>query len=153
MYKLVSRLATFLILLSLSAAAFAQNSTHDAQEAIKQVMIQQEAAWNRGDLEGFMAGYWNSPDLTFYSGANIASGWQAALDRYRKSYQGEGREMGHLDFSDLNIQSLGPDAAFVRGAWKLTMKDGKTPHGLFTLVFHKFLGGWRIIHDHTSVAE
>jgi len=53
----------------------------------------------------------------------------------------------------LRIERLGVDAAFVRGAWELTMSDGKTPHGLFTLVFRKFSDGWKIVHDHTSAAE
>ena len=100
-----------------------------------------------------MAGYWNSPELTFFSGARMTSVGKPTLDRYRKSYQSEGREMGKLEFSDLNIEALGPDAAFVRGAWKLTMSDGKTPHGLFTLVFRRLPDGWKIVHDHTSAAE
>jgi ketosteroid isomerase-like protein len=121
--------------------------------AVESVLHQQQDAWNHHDLEGFMAGYWNSPELTFFSGATMSSGWQATIDRYRKKYQGEGREMGHLEFSDLNIQVLAADAAFVRGAWELTLADGKKPHGLFTLVFRKFPEGWKIVHDHTSAAE
>jgi len=92
-------------------------------------------------------------ELTFFSGAKIYSGWQSTLERYRKTYQSEGREMGKLEFSDLKIEALAPDAALVRGAWHLTMSDGKTPHGWFTLVFRKFPDGWKIIHDHTSAAE
>ena len=99
-----------------------------------------------------MSGYWNSPELTFF-GSKKTSGWQATLDSYRKSYQGEGHEMGKLEFSDLQIEALVPDAAFVRGGWKLTMSDGKTPHGLFTLVFRHFPEGWKIIHDHTTQEE
>jgi len=97
-----------------------------------------------------MSGYWNSPDLTFFSGANVTTGWQDTLERYRKRYQSEGHEMGQLRFSDLQITPLASDAAYVRGAWKLTMKDGKMPHGLFTLLFRKFPDGWKIVHDHTS---
>ena len=100
-----------------------------------------------------MAGYWNSPELTFFSGAKQRSGWQATIQRYRNTYQSEGREMGKLEFSHLTIQPLGTDSAFVRGAWKLSMSDGTTPHGLFTLVFRKFPDGWKIVHDHTSAAE
>lgn len=99
-----------------------------------------------------MAGYWNSPRLTFFSEANKISGWQSALERYQKRYQAEGREMGNLRFSDLEVETLGPDSAFVRGAWQLTMTDGKNPSGLFTLVFRKFPEGWKIVHDHTSEA-
>jgi ketosteroid isomerase-like protein len=58
--------------------------------------------------------------------------------------------MGQLQFSELQVTPLASNAAFVRGAWKLTMTDGKTPHGLFTLLFRKFPDGWKIVHDHTS---
>jgi ketosteroid isomerase-like protein len=141
------------ILLSFSFNAFAQNSQTDVTSAVEQVLHRQQEAWNRRDLETFMAGYWNSPDLTFFSGAQKTSGWQSTGERYRNKYQSEGKEMGQLEFSDLNIQELAPDAAFVRGAWHLTMSDGKMPHGLFTLVFRKFPDGWKIVHDHTSVAD
>jgi len=141
-----------LLLLALVAAALgghAQNTATDTTAAIEQVMRQQEQAWNKGDLEGFMQGYWKSPELTFFSGAQVLHGWQETLDRYRKRYQSEGREMGRLEFSELQIEPLG-GGAFVRGSWKLTMRDGKAPHGLFTLIFRKFPEGWRIVHDHTS---
>jgi ketosteroid isomerase-like protein len=124
-----------------------------SQSAIETVLRTQQEAWNRHDLDAFMAGYWKSPELTFFSGANERDGWQATLDRYRAAYASPGHEMGKLEFSGLRIEMLGLDAALVRGSWHLTMPDGKTPHGLFTLVFRKFLEGWRIVHDHTSVAE
>jgi ketosteroid isomerase-like protein len=95
----------------------------------------------------------NSPQLTFFSGAEISSGWQATLERYRRRYQGEGREMGKLVFSDLRIELTGLESAFVRGAYTLTMSNGQTPHGIFTLIFRKFPGGWKIVHDHTSAAQ
>jgi uncharacterized protein (TIGR02246 family) len=125
----------------------------DSKNAIEHVLRTQQDAWNHHDLDAFMAGYWNSPDLTFFSGAKQTAGWQATLDRYRATYASPGHGMGTLDFSALRIEMLGPDAAFVRGAWHLTMPDGKTPHGLFTLTFRKFRNGWKIIHDHTSAAE
>jgi uncharacterized protein (TIGR02246 family) len=124
-----------------------------SEAAVEAVLRTQQDAWNRHDLDAFMAGYWNSPELTFFSSANERYGWQATLDRYRAAYASPGHEMGKLEFSALRIEMLGPDAAFVRGSWHLTMPDGKTPHGLFTLVFRKFPEGWRIVHDHTSVAE
>lgn len=119
-------------------------------EEVRQVIVKQQDAWNHGDLEAFMTGYWNSPELTFFSGAHESKGWQAALDRYKKSYQSAGHEMGKLEFANLRIETLGSDAAFVRGEFHLTMSDGKTPHGLFTLIFRKFPDGWKIVHDQSA---
>jgi uncharacterized protein (TIGR02246 family) len=147
----------FFSLLTMPAFPRAPQKATDAppsgESAVEAVLRTQQDAWNRHDLDAFMAGYWNSPELTFFSGANQRNGWQATLDRYRATYASPGHEMGTLEFSGLRIEMLGPDAAFVRGAWHLTMPDGKTPHGLFTLIFRKFPEGWRIVHDHTSVAE
>ncbi len=142
-----------LIIMQLPFGAFAQDKALQEGKAIDQVLRDQATAWNRHDLEGYMAGYWNSPQLTFFSGGEVTSGWQATLDRYRRRYQSEGREMGSLVFSDVRIELLGPTAAFVRGSYRLTLANGQNPHGIFTLIFRKFPGGWKIIHDHTSAAQ
>jgi len=150
--------AVALTLVGAAMLTFAESADQGVTSAVEQVLNSQVEAWNRHDLEAFMAGYWNSPELTFFSGANVTMGWESTLERYRKRYQSEGHKMGKLDFSDLNIEPLGTEAAFVRGAWHLTLADGKTPpekapHGRFTLIFRKFPEGWRIVHDHTSAAE
>jgi len=143
--------SSLILLCALSAPA--QNSQSTTEPAVRLVLERQQEAWNHHDLESFMTGYWNSPEVTFFSGARIYSGWQSTIERYRKSCQSEGREMGKLEFSDLNIEALATNAAWVRGTWRLTMSDGKTPHGLFTLILRKFPDGWKIVHDHTSAAE
>jgi beta-aspartyl-peptidase (threonine type) len=124
-----------------------------AKKAIQEVLDAQQTAWNKGDLEAFMTGYWKSDDLTFYSGGDKTKGWQATLDRYKKKYQGEGKEMGTLAFSELDISIAGDDNAIVRGRWQLKFKDGKAAGGLYTLWFRKTPDGWRIVHDHTSKAD
>jgi len=113
------------------------------------VLDAQVAAWNRGHVEAFMAGYWSSPELSFFSGAERTQGWEATLERYRKRYQSEGQEMGRLTFSELRVDVLGPDSALVRGRWQLVRSKDR-PGGLFTLIFRRFPEGWRIVHDHTS---
>jgi beta-aspartyl-peptidase (threonine type) len=107
-------------------------------------------AWNRGDLTGYMGGYWNSPDLVFFSNGEETRGWQPTLDRYRARYQGEGKQMGTLDFPLLEILPLGPEAALARGRWRLRMPDGKELTGMTSVVFRKRPEGWRIVHDHSS---
>ena len=150
----------FTAILLIAARALSQTSSvsgiNDAMKvslAVRQVLGSQTKAWNNHDLDAFMTGYWKSPELTFFSGANERHGWQETMDRYKATYQSPGHEMGKLDFSNMRVEALGTDAAFMRGEWHLTMSDGKTPHGLFTLVFRKFPQGWKIVHDHTSAAE
>ena len=149
--KIGLTLAVMLVLPAMAVGQAQANSTSSSgtDMAIRTVMQSQVDAWNHHDLEGFMTGYWRSPDLTFFSGTTETKGWEPTLERYRRSYQSEGRAMGTLSFSDLQVQSLGPESAFVRGRFQLVMPDGKQPRGVFTLVFRKFPEGWRIIHDHT----
>lgn len=140
----------FVLWVLTAAAASAFGGPAEPESAVRAVLDAQVEAWNRGDLEGYMAGYWSSPDLVFQSGGTVTKGWQATIERYRERYTGEGKEMGHLEFASLEVQILGPDAAFARGGWRLVMRDGSRPHGLFTVVFRLFGRHWRIVHDHTS---
>lgn len=138
-----------LFIIFITGTAFAQ--TDKQKEAIRvqitKVMTDQAAAWNRGDIDGFMEGYWKSERLTFVS-AEVTRGWQQTLDRYKKSYNTT-EKMGKLTFSDLEIDVFSSTAAKVLGSWALAgPKDN--PHGKFTLIFKKFKDGWKIVHDHTS---
>ncbi len=153
---LVPILAGVLQLFLIAPASVAQSDwsvSGNDSKAIERVLRKQQEGWNRHDLEGFMAGYWNSSQLTFFSGGKENDGWQATMERYLATYASPGHEMGQLDFSNLRIEVLGQEGAFVRGTWKLTLNNGKTPHGLFTLIFRKFPDGWKIVHDHTSTAD
>jgi beta-aspartyl-peptidase (threonine type) len=143
-------IATFVICLFVAGAIAAEAETPPADEtAIRRVLDEQAAAWNRGDLPGFMAGYWKSEELTYFSGKERQQGWNAALARYERRYRSEGREMGKLTFSELEIQLLSSEFALVKGRWLVEMKQEK-PDGLFTLVMRKTSEGWLIVHDHTS---
>jgi len=121
----------------------------DDEKAIRGVLDSQVASWNKGDLAGFMAGYWNSEKLFFISGGKTEQGFKALKARYEKTYQGEGKEMGKLAFSELNVERLSADAALVRGKWEVKMSK-ETVGGWYTLILKKFPDGWKVIHDHTS---
>ncbi len=150
----VGSLVLALVVLVLAAwgvvSAPAADAPNDAH-AIRQLLTDQADAWNRRDLDGFMAGYWRDPSLTFFSEGTVTRGWDATLERYRKKYQAAGKEMGKLTFSDVDVQILSPDAAVVRGRWQLELSAGR-PGGLYTLLLRKKPEGWRIVHDHTSAA-
>lgn len=149
------RLLLFVLLLTMAGPVLAQKTaTTDSEAAIRAVLDAQTVAWNKGNLEEFMQGYWRSPKLTFYSSSGKRAGYDAVLERYRKTYQAEGKEMGKLAFGDLVIELLGKKAAFVRGRYELTMSDGKKLSGSYTLVLRLFKKeGWKIIHDHTSADQ
>jgi|SRR5487761_169603 len=123
------------------------NSQAGAQ-AIKNVLEEQVAAWNRGDIPGFMAGYWKSEDLEFVNAEGIFQGWQDVLNRYERTYPNRA-VMGRLTFSGLEIHVLCPDTGYVVGRFRL-QRAKDTPQGVFTLIFHKFPEGWKIINDHTT---
>jgi ketosteroid isomerase-like protein len=136
------------IFVSVAGISFAQSKDEKAKNDIRKVMNEQVIAWNNGDIDGFMKGYWNSPEMTFVSGVNVTKGWQPTLERYKKGYDSKAK-MGVLTFADLDIRILGNKSAVVLGKWSL-QREKDNPNGLFTLTFRKLKEGWRIILDHTS---
>lgn len=119
--------------------------------AVRAVIEAQQAAWNRGDVEGFMDGYAREETTTFVSGDTVTRGWQTVLDRYRRRYDTRAK-MGALAFTELELKPLSPFYTMAVGRWQLTLESGETPRGRFTLIFRRTAGGWRIVHDHTSSA-
>jgi len=138
------------LLLFISACAPSQTGVGDPAAEVRAVWTAQVDAWNRGDLDAFMAGYWKSPELVFFSNRTETRGWQQTLDRYRASYTSEGRQMGMLDFPQLEFKVLGPEAVLARGRWRLKMPDGTESTGMTSVTFQKRPEGWRIVHDHSS---
>ncbi len=124
------------------------HAASDDVAAIKQVLAAQSAAWNRGDIDAFMQGYWKSDELRFASGGTITYGWQTTLERYKNHYPDKAT-MGTLAFTIQDVNVLSPSAAVVFGRWELTREKDK-PWGLFTLTFRKIDGAWVIVSDHTS---
>lgn len=120
---------------------------NDLKKTLVSILHKQQAAWNSGDIAGFMDAYWKDDKLTFSSGGKVARGWQATFDGYRKRYPDKAT-MGRLTFSDLEVTTLGESAAMMLGRWKLQRTNPVS--GNFTLVWRQIDGQWVIVHDHTS---
>jgi ketosteroid isomerase-like protein len=131
-------------LLFCCAAGF---SAGDVKADLLKILDLQKAAWNRQDIEGFMAYYWKSDQFTYQSGGNRIRGWSALLERYKKNYSGA--NWGRLDFTDLEVNVLTAGYAYILGRWKIALQ-GTAKEGVFTIIFRRFPEGWRIIHDHSS---
>jgi beta-aspartyl-peptidase (threonine type) len=129
--------------------------TEHVHDALAQVLHEQQAAWNAGDVAGFMrSGYWDSEETTFLSGGSWTRGFAAVQARFQDRYTEEDAEMGELQFTELETLAVSPKAGLARGRWQLTFADGSETGGLFTLlVCRQSDGRWRIVHDHTSSGE
>lgn len=134
----------------LAVPATARAADPSRSQEILPLLEAQVAAWNRGDIDGFMQTYAPTDDLRFASGDTVTYGWRATLERYRHRYP-DRAAMGTLAFQDLVVTELGADAALVFGHWQLT-RAADRPHGLFTLLVRRTPAGWRIFADHTSAA-
>jgi ketosteroid isomerase-like protein len=149
---LISRLVVIVGMLVLSFALASKvplvASEAGEQAQIRTLLQTQTEAWNRGDIDGFMAGYWKSEETAFVGANGITRGWQALLARYKKSYP-DRKAMGQLTFSELEIHLVCADAAFAIGQFQLERENDK-PAGIFTLNFRKLPEGWRIVADHTT---
>jgi ketosteroid isomerase-like protein len=147
---LVGVVAACLICVTSFRSPMEADDSPDLSRELSQSLQEQSEAWNRGDLRGFMSAYWNSPNMTFSSGGTTARGWQPTLDRYLKKYPNR-EAMGHLTFRNLETSQLSPDVALMLGEWHLTKEE--PAQGNFSLVWKRFDEGWRIVHDHSSLAS
>lgn len=119
----------------------------EAENTIREVLAKQQDAWNAGNLELFMEGYWKSDSLQFI-GSSIRYGWQQTLDNYKKNYST--RElMGRLQFDIWQLVPLAPDCYLLTGQYTL-FREADQPSGPFTLLFKKKNNEWVIVYDHTS---
>ncbi len=120
----------------------------DAKPAITKVLLTQQAAWNRGDIEAFMEGYLKTEDLSFVGSKGVTKGWEATLNNYKKGYPDKAA-MGELIFDIISIDQLSNNAAFMIGKYTLKREQDE-PSGYFTLLWKKVNGEWVIAVDQTS---
>ena len=138
--------STFVALLVfLSVSSFCQ--TKD-EVGVRDVLAKQNAAWNRGDVDAFMVGYWENDSLMFIGKSGVTYGYKNTLANYKKNYP-DTATMGKLTFTLIQLNQLSPEYFHVTGKYYLTRTIGDAS-GHFTLVFKKINGKWVIISDHSS---
>lgn len=138
---------TFLLITAIvfSSASFSQSNN---ETTIRKILNDQTGAWNRGDIESFMKGYWKNDSLMFIGKSGINWGWQKTLNNYKKSYP-DTTAMGKLSFDIILVKKLSPEYYYVVGKWMLNRSIGDLS-GYYNLVFKKINGQWLIIADHSS---
>ena len=145
-------LALFILAFALNISTQAQSKpdkqASQDEQAIRKVLAEQSAAWNRGDKEAFMMGYWQSDSLMFIGKSGVTYGWQNTLDNYKKGYP-DTAAMGKLEFTLLEVKRLSAIYFFVVGKWYLKRSIGDVS-GHFTLLWRKVKGKWVIVADHSS---
>jgi len=145
----VRALLAFLAFVML-ASPIAAKPTQD-RAAILRVISRMEAAWNRGDFKGYMAGFKN-PDVVFVSGGKFQDGWQGTLDHYVRDYGGSAERRGELHFYDMKVDLLAADAAMLIGKYRL-VRGKRVTEGVNTRLFRKFHGKWLITMNHVSAYD
>ena len=143
----MKQLYFFLLLLLTSTSIIAQKQSK-GEKAILHTMDIQEKAWNSGDIEAFMDGYWRSDSLKFIGSKGLTYGWQSTLDNYHKSYP-DRAAMGKLTFTIISVEKLSSKSAFVIGKWHLARQAGDLS-GHYTLLWKRIKGKWLIVADHSS---
>jgi ketosteroid isomerase-like protein len=138
----------FFILLMALLISYLANAQNANEQAIRQIFAKQQKAWNEGNIEVFMEDYWHSENLKFIGKNGITKGWQATLERYKKSYPDK-EAMGILTFEIIEIKIIGAKNAFVIGKWHLKRSQDELG-GHFTLLWEKIKGKWVIVADHSS---
>lgn len=148
--KTSSSFAISMLLISAACSNLSKPAFDAKKEeaAIRAELDAQQIAWNNGDLEGFMQGYWNSDSLQFISGRGVNHGWKEALAGYKKAYP-DIAAMGTVSFDLLQITPLSEINFVVMGKYHVVRSEGNLD-GVFTLIFKKVNGKWRIVYDHTA---
>jgi ketosteroid isomerase-like protein len=147
MKSIILPLAAFIAVASPAAAA----SRKAERSAILATVERMEAAWNRGDFRGYMAGFKN-PDVVFVSGGKFQNGWQGTLDHYVRDYGGSPERRGRLHFYNMKVDLLAPNAAMLVGQYRLE-RAARITEGVNTRLFRKVRGKWLITMNHVSAYD
>jgi ketosteroid isomerase-like protein len=145
------KLMLALLALAFVAAPAAAATPTQERAAILRTIDRMEAAWNRGDFKGYMAGF-KKPDVVFVSGGKFQKDWQGTLDHYVRDYGGSAERRGTLHFYNMKVDILAPDAAMLIGQYRL-VRGKRVTEGVNTRLFRKIRGKWLITMNHVSVYD
>ena len=141
-----------LLLVGLCSQGLAQTSRIEVvgmPEEVVGVMASQMNAWNQGNLEGFMQGYWPSDSLLFVGKSGITRGHAATLERYRLGYPTQA-DMGTLTFRNEKWVQVSRNSGWLVGGWHLEKEGQANAEGMYTLLWRRIHGEWVIVADHSS---
>lgn len=138
---------TCCLFILLMFSLFTQAQTKDADKILS-ILAAQEKAWNEGDIQQFMHGYWENDSLVFVGKSGLTYGYNNTLENYKKGYPDK-TYMGQLKFTILSMQPLGKAYYRIIGKWELKRTVGNL-NGHYTLLLQKINGEWKIISDHSS---
>lgn len=139
-------LSVFFMLFTLSVSVVAQ--VENDKKTILKILDEQRLAWNNGDIESYMRGYWKSDSLRFVGKSGVRYGWNETLASYKKGYPSK-KEMGQLSFNVISLEFLSKNSAFMIGKWSIS-RDENNISGHFMLIWKKIDGNWLITADHSS---
>lgn len=137
-----------LLLCLLILSGFTSLAQSKDEKEILKLLSDQTKAWNNGNIEGFMQGYWKNDSLMFIGKSGVHWGWQETLNNYKKGYP-DTTAMGKLAFDIIKVKKLSPEYYYVVGKWMLTRSVGNLS-GHYDLLLRKIKGHWIIIADHSS---
>ena len=124
-------------------------STKHSRLEIMSVLEAQEKAWSKGDIGGFMEGYWRSDSITFVGSRGLSYGYDTVLRNYKAGYP-DRQSMGELNFDILSFKMLGRKNAFMIGQYHLKRQSMDDATGFFTIIWEKVDGEWVIISDQSN---
>ena len=142
-------LVLFFRIMACSSSVLLAGCSRSGHDDVRALLDAQVAAWNRHDLDGFLAGYRKDEHVVFFTREGSSRGFADLEQRYRKTYNTP-EKFGQLEFEKIESRNVDPDSVLVQGSWRL-VREKDSPHGHFVLVVCRFPEGWRIVSDFTTV--
>lgn len=121
----------------------------DLAEQVASLLDRQAAAWNAGDLDGFMSAYSPSPTTSYIGSTGLIEGFNGIRERYAPDFA-EGAARDSLRFEGLRVREVDERVGVATARYVLEREGTITSTGPFTLVLLNVEGAWLIVHDQSA---